>query len=77
VGCYYEQKVGLRAANTLITIGLPQNEITQIEISNLLGEILIRSLNQKEIDISDLPKAMYTICARQNGSIYLEKFVKH
>lgn len=63
-------------ANEEINIVVPQNEVFQIEISNLLGKIIIIEKNKNKVDISRLTKGIYAICVRQGQKTYLKKLVK-
>jgi hypothetical protein len=59
-----------------INIVMPQFENARIEISNLLGIVLIIENNQDKIDISSFTKGIYTICARQGQRTYFKKLIK-
>ncbi|HAN78995.1 MAG TPA: hypothetical protein DCQ31_15130 [Bacteroidales bacterium] len=62
--------------NTEINIVLPQSENTRIEISNMLGIVLIIRNNEDKIDISGLTKGIYFIWVRQGQRTFLKKLIK-
>ena len=57
-----------------ITISI--NDNIEIEISNLLGQTLIKKQDQTCIDISALTKGMYTITITQGENRQTKQFIK-
>ena len=63
-------------ANTSINVDIPNNTNSQITISNLIGEVIIREENQNEIDISKLANGLYILSVKQEQNLYTQKFIK-
>lgn len=63
-------------ANSEINIVLPSNDNTQIEISNALGQLIIKDQNKNKIDISNLTNGLYFIAVKQGQQIYTQKLIK-
>ena len=63
-------------AKTELNINVSQNEIDEVSISNLLGQVLIKSKNQNRIDISDLPDGIYIITISRGQLNQTQKFIK-
>ena len=63
-------------ANTSINIDIPSNTNSQITISNVMGEVIIKVDNQNEIDISKLSNGLYILSVKQEQSVYTQKFIK-
>ena len=63
-------------ANTEINIVLPANENTQIEISNAMGQVIIKDQNKNRIDISNLTNGLYFISVKQGQHSYAQKLIK-
>ena len=63
-------------ANTEINIVLPANENAQIEISNAMGQVIIKDQNKNIIDISNLTNGLYFISVKQGQQSYTQKLIK-
>jgi CubicO group peptidase (beta-lactamase class C family) len=63
-------------ANTEITISLPSNHPTQIEILNATGQVIIKDQNKNNIDISSLTSGLYFIGVYQGQTRTIQKFIK-
>lgn len=63
-------------ANTEIHIGLASTANSQTEISNLIGEVVIKKQNQHTIDISSLPCGIYFISVKYGLNHYTQKFIR-
>lgn len=63
-------------ANNFITIDIQNISNLQIEISNVLGEVMINKQNNDIIDISNLKNGLYFISVRQGQNYYTQKFIK-
>ena len=63
-------------ANTEINIVLPVNENAQIEISNAMGQVIIKDQNKNIIDISNLTNGLYFISVKQGQQSYTQKLIK-
>ncbi len=63
-------------ANTEINIVLPSNDNIQIEITNAMGQLIIKDQNKNKIDISNLPNGLYFISVRQGQHSYTQKLIK-
>jgi hypothetical protein len=63
-------------ANTEINIVLPSNENAQIEISNALGQIIIKEQNKNKFDISNLPSGLYFVSVNQGEQNYTQRIIK-
>ena len=63
-------------ANTEINIVLPANENAQIEISNAMGQVIIKDQNKNRIDISNLTNGLYFISVKQGQQSYTQKLIK-
>jgi hypothetical protein len=59
-----------------LNLNVYQNDIHELLISNLLGQILIKSKNQNLIDISDLPNGIYIITISRGQLNQTQKFIK-
>jgi hypothetical protein len=64
-------------ANTEINIDLPSNGSAQIEISNAMGQVIIKDQNKNKIDISNLTNGLYFISVKQGQQSYTQKLIKH
>ena len=64
-------------ANTEINIVLPLKENAQIEISNAMGQLIIKDQNKNKIDISNLTNGLYFISVKQGQKSYSQKLIKH
>jgi len=63
------------AANEL-EVNLPQGNVFQLEISNMIGEVLLRIENQQKIDISHLKNGTYVLRLKSVDSIQTLRFIK-
>ena len=63
-------------ANTEINIVLPANDNAQIEISNAMGQVIIKDQNKNIIDISNLTNGLYFISVKQGQQSYTQKLIK-
>lgn len=54
-----------------------ETEIKYVEIYSLLGKKVLKSKDQNEIDISQLPNAVYFIKVHTNTGIGTKKFIKN
>ena len=63
-------------ANTEINIVLPSNDNAQIEISNAMGQVIIKDQNKNRIDISNLTNGLYFISVKQGQQSYTQKLIK-
>jgi hypothetical protein len=52
-------------AKSELNVNISQNEISEVSISNLLGQVLIIIKNTNTINISDLPNGVYIITITQ------------
>lgn len=67
------------ATNTLYVNCLSQEDIVQIDIYNISGQIsksLTPSVKTPSIDISELPKGTYIIVLSSKKKVYRERFIK-
>ena len=64
-------------ANTEINIVVPLNENTQIEISNAMGQLIIKDQNKNKIDISNLTNGLYYITVKQGQKSHSQKLIKY
>ena len=63
-------------ANTEINIALPSHDDAQIEISNSMGQLIIKDQNKNKIDISNLINGFYFISVKQGQQTYTQKLIK-
>jgi hypothetical protein len=56
---------------------LPSNGSAQIEISNAMGQVIIKDQNKNKIDISNLTNGLYFISVKQGQQSYTQKLIKH
>lgn len=63
-------------ANSEINIVLPSNDNTQIEITNAMGQLIIKDQNKNKIDISNLTNGLYFISVKQGQQSYTQKLIK-
>ena len=63
-------------ANTEINIVLPSNDNTQIEITNAIGQLIIKDQNKNKIDISNLKNGLYFISVKHGQQTYTQKIIK-
>ncbi len=63
-------------AHSTITIHLPSSSGFQVDIFNLLGECVLRSANQKQVDITALTSGLYILTVRQDWGTFTKEIVK-
>ena len=63
-------------ARTELNLNVSQNNIDEISISNLIGQLLIKAQNQNSIDISHLTKGIYILTITQGQNKFNQKFIK-
>jgi hypothetical protein len=63
-------------ARTQLNLNIPQNEIDEVSISNLYGQVLINMKYKNTIDISSLTSGIYIITVTQRQNKYTQKFIK-
>lgn len=63
-------------AKTELNLNVSQNDINELSISNLLGQVLMNVKNKNSIDISNLTKGIYLVTIAQGQNIYTKKFIK-
>jgi hypothetical protein len=63
-------------AKTELNLNISPNDIDEVSISNLLGQILVKSKNQNRIDILDLPNGIYIITISRGQLNQTQKFIK-
>ena len=63
-------------ANSEINIVLPSNDNTQIEITNAMGQLIIKDQNKNKIDISNLKNGLYFISVKHGQKTYTQKIIK-
>ena len=63
-------------ANTEINIVLPSNDNAHIEISNAMGQVIIKDQNKNRIDISNLTNGLYFISVKKGQQSYTQKLIK-
>ncbi len=59
-----------------LNLNVSQNDINELSISNLLGQVLIKLQNQNRIDISNLTNGIYILEITQGQNKYTKKFIK-
>jgi len=75
----YTKKISIypNPANTEINIISPSIDNVQIEISNAMGQLIIKTQNKKKIDISNLTTGLYFISVEEGQHRYTQKLIKH
>jgi CubicO group peptidase (beta-lactamase class C family) len=63
-------------SHSTITIDLPSSTDFKIEISNILGELMMKSENQSQVDVSELTNGLYILTVRQGGNLFATKIIK-
>jgi len=63
-------------AKTELNLNVSQNDINEVSISNLLGQVLIKFQNQNRIDISNLNQGIYVITITQGQNKLTQKLIK-
>lgn len=62
-------------ATTEINISFPTTNNFTIDIINMLGETVLQTQNQKEIDVSQISKGVYFLKVSDNKTIYSQKII--
>ena len=64
-------------ANNYISISLPaENSDYQVEILNVPGKTIVKTLNKNMIDVSLLSKGIYFVKVKEHENFYIKKFIK-
>ena len=63
-------------AKDILTITLDSEKGFEIDIENTLGEKIIRTEDQHDIDVSNLATGIYFVKVKVNNSIVTQKFIK-
>jgi hypothetical protein len=63
-------------AKTELNLNVSPNDIVEASISNLLGQVLIKTKYQNRIDISGLPNGIYIITISRGKLNQIQKFIK-
>lgn len=63
-------------AKNLLNINIADDQIVEVLISNLLGQVLINVKNKNTIDISQLTNGIYWVLVTQKHCRYIQKFIK-
>nr|MBK9652401.1 T9SS type A sorting domain-containing protein [Bacteroidota bacterium] len=63
-------------ANEELNIEIAWDEIFEIEIVNTLGETVIKTHNQSNIDLSDLARGIYYIKVFNENHSAIQKLIK-
>jgi hypothetical protein len=63
-------------AKTELNLNAAPNDLDVVSISNLIGQIIIKSQNQNRIDISNLPNGIYIITISRGQFNQIQKFIK-
>jgi polyhydroxybutyrate depolymerase len=71
-----EIKIYPNPATTELYLNISQAEKIEISISNLLGQLLIKTQNQNRIDVSNLTDGIYIITITHGQNNQILKFIK-
>ena len=63
-------------ATTQLNFNIYKNDINEVSISNLLGQVLIKTQNQNSIDISNLTNGVYILTIIRGQNKFTQKFIK-
>lgn len=63
-------------AKTELNLSISQNDLFEVTISNLLGQILINTKNQNRIDITHLTNGVYLVMIKQGQYQQTRKLIK-
>ncbi len=69
-------KIFPNPAKDILNIIITDNKSWEIKISNLMGELLIKTSNKSKIDVSGLSSGVYLINVKQGENVFNYKFVK-
>jgi polyhydroxybutyrate depolymerase len=69
-------KIYPNPATTELNFSISRNDIYEVTIRNLLGQILINTKNKNCIDIANLTNGIYIITIKQGQLIQTQKFIK-
>ncbi len=71
-----EIKIYPNPAKTELNLNISQNDLFEVTISNLLGQILINTKNQNRIDITNLTNGVYIATIKQGQYQQTQKLIK-
>lgn len=71
-----EIKIYPNPAKTELNLNISQNDLFEVTISNLLGQILINTKNQNRIDITSLTYGVYMVTIKQGQYQQTQKLIK-
>ncbi len=60
----------------LFISGIPQNQSTEIKITDLIGRTIKQASNKSNMDIRELPSGMYLVSIEFNGRHAVRRFIK-
>ncbi|MFN5182407.1 MAG: zinc-dependent metalloprotease [Bacteroidota bacterium] len=63
-------------ATTHLNLNVSKNDVDEVSISNLLGQVLIKEQIQNRIDISFLTNGIYLLTVVQGQNKFIQKFIK-
>ena len=69
-------KIYPNPARTELYLSISQTDKSEISVSNLLGQVLIKTQNQNHIDISNLTNGIYMITISKGQTKQTQKFIK-
>ena len=69
-------KIYPNPARTELYLSISQTDKSEISVSNLLGQVLIKTQNQNHIDISNLTNGIYMIKISKGQTKQTQKFIK-
>lgn len=71
-----EIKIYPNPAKTELNLNISQNNLFEVTINNLLGQILINTKNQNRIDITNLTNGVYIVTIKQGQYQQTQKLIK-
>ena len=69
-------KIYPNPARTELYLSISQTDKSEVSVSNLIGQVLIKTQNLNAIDISNLPNGIYMITITQGQIKQTQKFIK-
>ena len=69
-------KIYPNPARTELYLSISQTDKSEVSVSNLIGQVLIKTQNLNVIDISNLPNGIYMITITQGQIKQTQKFIK-
>jgi hypothetical protein len=63
-------------AKNELTLSLKHNDVYDVSVSNLFGQVLMHTQNKNEIDMSDLKAGVYIIAITQGQNKFSQKLIK-